>query len=178
MSSFFCPNCEKEIPEYRFDDPYCDCGWSRSKGSMEIEELNWIKLFIVIAIMCFLQIIVLFFSHFTTNISIGFLDSLFSPILDPYLISMLHYLIVFVVDYILLMLIYGGAIFYLSYKKEHSILFSCVIGLACVIFKFFIIDIRSNISYPLLLYILNLLLLISTIAIGIVIDYLNKNKLK
>lgn len=178
MKQTACPLCDKPIPEYRLDDPYCDCGWSKSKGSSEIEELNLIKLFITVGIMCILQIIVLFFSHFTTNFSIGLLDNLLINIADPYLVVMLHYFIAFIVDFILLLSLYCGAVYYLSYRNEHSILFSCVISIFSVVFKYLIVDPSCNVLYPLLLFILNVLLLISTIAFGIFIDHLNKKGAK
>lgn len=178
MKQIDCPQCKNPIPEYRLDDPYCDCGWSESKGSSEIEELNLIKLFITVGIMCILQVVVLFISHFSTNYSIAILDNLLINIFDPYLVVMLHYFIAFIVDYILLMLIYGGSVYYLSYRKEHSILFSFVIGIFSIVFKYLIIDPSCNTLYPLLLFILNILLLVSTIAFGFFINHLNKKLTK
>lgn len=175
MKQTKCPDCQTIIPDYRQDDPYCDCGWQLNRPSNEQEELSWIIAVVGAIVICGVQIVVLFFVHFIASHVLSFIVNLLAPFFTLDIISIFHWFTILLIDFVVLSLLYFFSAYFIAKKSTHPIMLVCIFAFIVVSFKFLVVDPYSNIAYPFLGYIVNILLLLVTISSGVLIRYLGKH---
>ena len=162
-----CPKCEKLIPEYRVDDPYCDCGWQLNDVVSIQDDLGWIIALLSALGVCVLQVFIIFVIHFVSNYSLSILASLVANFLSYEAITFLHYVIVLTIDFFFLAILYGVVCYWMVRKSDNPVMLTVIFGLIVVPVKLFLVDPRCNIPYPLMIYIFDALLLILIISCGV-----------
>lgn len=162
-----CPNCECLIPEYRLDDPYCDCGWQLNDVVSIQDDLGWIIAIISAALVSVLQVFILFVIHIISNYSLSILASIAASFLSFEAITFLHYFIVMAIDFFFLAILYSVVCYWMVSKSDSPIMLTTIFGLIVVPVKLFLIDPKCNIPYPLMVYLFNLMLLVLTIMWGV-----------
>ncbi|MEW5822376.1 MAG: hypothetical protein AB1782_19435 [Cyanobacteriota bacterium] len=176
MKTQKCPDCKNEIPDYRLEDPYCDCGWQLNRGSSSHDELNWIIAVVAAVIVCAVQIVILFILHFASSYALSFLANIFAQYVTYETITLLHWFIILSIDFIVLAGLYFSICYWLAKKSSYPILLTMVFGFIVVPFKLFVIDPRSNIVYPMFAYIMDIMLIMVTISAGVLARYKSQIK--
>lgn len=174
MSYNKCPVCTKDIPEYRNDDPYCDCGWQLSTTSKDYDEFGIVTILFVTILACFVQIFILSAIHFSGSFLISILSNMLFSFFDGDTVLLIHYLFISVLDFVALAILYFCLIYFVIRKNSHPILMACIFGCVVVGFKFLVIDPRSNILYPFIGYSMNILLLAISIFSGVYANHVRK----
>lgn len=178
MEYKYCPVCNKLIPDYRLDDPFCDCGWQMRKVSLDYDEAGWFTIISYTVGTCILQIVILFFIHVASSFALSILDNILFQYINPNTVVFFHYFAILSIDFIMLACLYFGVAYFLGRKSSHPVWLACIFGFIAIGFKLFVVDPRSNIQYPELGYILNILLLAVAITAGVVANYTRKRKAK
>lgn len=178
MTQKTCPQCNQPIPEYRLEDPYCDCGWQCLSTTADFDEVGWFTISACTLGVGILQILVLFLIHKLTNVSLSLLNNVLFEVFSVNMVVFLHYFIILSIDFLFLGAIYFSVVYFLGARNSNSILLAFIFGFTVIGFKFFVIDPYSRIQYPILGYMQNILLLIVTIASGIIADHVRKLRFK
>jgi hypothetical protein len=171
MEIINCPVCEKEIPDYRRDDLYCDCGWQQHKTEVSHDELNWIIAVVAAIIVCGVQIVLLVILHMAGSFALSYLANIVAPHFTYETITLFHWFIILSIDFIVLSSLYFCTTYLLSRKTSYPVLLALVFAFIVVPFKLFVIDPQSNIVYPMLVYIMDFLLIAVAISGGIYAKY-------
>ncbi|MGD9580532.1 MAG: hypothetical protein AB7V50_04110 [Vampirovibrionia bacterium] len=166
MSIEKCPNCDKLIPAYRSDDPYCDCGWQFNQVVSIQDDLGWLISIISAFVVCVVQVFLLFLIHFVANFSLNIIASIASGFLPYELIMLLFYSSILSLDFIALLGLYVLVCYWMVSKSDNPVMLVTIFGLIVIPMKLFIIDPRINVPYPLMIYIMDFLLLTSIILSG------------
>lgn len=169
-----CPKCEQNIPDYRLDDPYCDCGWQLKDTSVDFDEIGYFTIFISIIFVCFVELIILCSTHFISTYSLSLLENLAINYISVDIIVAFHFIATLSFDILLLALLFCGVTFYLGKRLSHPILMASIMGVIVVGFKFFVLDPASHIGFTPLSIIVDLILLILTIGSGMLADHFRK----
>lgn len=178
MSYTKCPECNKEIPDYRADDPYCDCGWQLIVSQPAQDELNWIVVFLAVLVVIGLQILLLVFIHVVGSLAFSLPANLLAEIVPAETITLLHWFLINFADFVALALLYFGVGYYISRKSASPLMVTIPYGFTVILFKLFVIDPRSNHIYPMMVYIIDILLLLIAILSGWFVSFICKEREK
>lgn len=173
-----CPVCNNSIPDYRMDDPYCDCGWQFQQVSSDFDEIGIFAIMVTIVGVCVLELFILLLTHFISMFSLSIIENIAIDYISIDYIVAFHFIATVSFDILLLSILFCGVSYYLGIKNSHPILVASILGIMAVGFKFLVIDPNSHIGFTPLSIIVSIILLVTTILSGIVTDYIKKQRLK
>jgi hypothetical protein len=166
MELLNCPQCEKPIPDYRHEDPYCDCGWQCDITTEDYDQAGWFTVLFAAVLTAILQIPLLAIVHVASSFALSILSNIAAGFLGARLIFFMHYFLILSIDLLVLGAIYFAICWYLARRNSHPVLMTVVFAFIVIGFKFMVIDPRSNIQYPFLAYLYNLILFVVATGSG------------
>lgn len=174
MKEIICPECSKSIPEYRLEDPYCDCGWEPLKKVDSFDFVGWLLTVIYVSLFCILQLLVVLVLHSLGSVALSFIANIMVEFVRADVVALMFYFLIILLDFIALSVFYFGFIYFMTKKSSRPILYSVSLGIIILVFKFFLIDPYSRMPLQFLVYIENLLLLGVAVGSGYFIAYRDK----
>ena len=171
-----CPVCEKEIPDYRKDDLYCDCGWQQH---LPKAEFRWMRMLLLSLVVCFLQPFIMYVSHKLVEVINNFVLPLISQYFSNDVIVMYQLVSFLMLDFILLGILYISVGTFISEKTSNPYLITSIYAVIIVSFKILIVDPRCEIGYNYLMLFFNFLLfLLAIFSVMFSKYFFNKKALK